>query len=83
MLDLIGIELTRIRSLAEQAGHDLLVYLIDLAILEANAPAFAHSDNPETPDAAPLWHDDPISHWELGQKLRVVRGELFSIVVMS
>jgi hypothetical protein len=36
MLDLIEIELTRIRRMAEHAGDGFLLYLLDMAILEAN-----------------------------------------------
>jgi hypothetical protein len=39
MFVLIEIELTRVRRMAEQAGDDFLVYLIDIAIIEANAKA--------------------------------------------
>ena len=39
MLDLIEIELTRVRKMAEHAGDDFLLYLIDIAIIEANAKA--------------------------------------------
>jgi hypothetical protein len=37
MFQLLEIELTRVRRMAEQAGDAFLLYLIDLAILEANA----------------------------------------------
>ena len=70
MLELIEIELTKVRRMAEQAGNGLLLSLIDMAILEANAQACAH-DNPEIPVAGPMGTITP--HWELGQKLRVVR----------
>ena len=36
MLDLIEIELTRVRRMAEHADDGFLLYLIDMAILEAN-----------------------------------------------
>ncbi len=36
MLDLIEIELTRVRRMAEHADDAFLLYLIDMAILEAN-----------------------------------------------
>jgi hypothetical protein len=36
MLDLIEIELVRIRKMAEQSGGGSLLYFIDLAILEVN-----------------------------------------------
>ena len=39
MFELIEIELTRVSRMAKQAGNDFLVYLIDMAIIEANAKA--------------------------------------------
>lgn len=39
MLDLIEIELKRIRKMAEQADNRFLVYLVDMAILEAGRVA--------------------------------------------
>jgi hypothetical protein len=39
MLDLIEIELVRIRKMAEQSGAGSLLYFIDLAILEVNRKA--------------------------------------------
>ena len=39
MFDLVEIELTRVRKMAEQTRDDFLVYLIDIAIIEANAKA--------------------------------------------
>jgi hypothetical protein len=39
MLDLIEIELTRIRRMAEQTDDRFLLYLLDMAILEANRRA--------------------------------------------
>jgi hypothetical protein len=65
MLDLIEIDLKRIRKMAEQADNRFLVYVIDMAILEAgrvaraNAmanPAFSaegHTSIAVTPTAAP------------------------------
>jgi hypothetical protein len=48
MLDLIEIELKRIRKMAEQADNRFLVYLIDMAILEAGRRARADAmANPE------------------------------------
>ena len=45
MHGLIEIELTRVRRMADQAKESFLVYLIDMAIIEANAKArsFANS----------------------------------------
>ncbi len=39
MFDLIEIELTRVRRMAEHSSDDLLLYLIDMAIIQANAKA--------------------------------------------
>jgi hypothetical protein len=36
MFDLIEIELTRVRRMAEQTSDGFLLYLLDMAILEAN-----------------------------------------------
>ena len=73
MLDLIGMELTRVRKMAEKAGCDPLVYVIDMAILEANAHVWAHDDSPETPVGGQMGHANQNSHRERGRKLRVVR----------
>ncbi|HZZ60201.1 MAG TPA: hypothetical protein VFE63_03380 [Roseiarcus sp.] len=43
MLDLIEIELPRIRKMAEHADNRFLVYLIDMAILEAGRVARANA----------------------------------------
>lgn len=45
MLDLIEIELTRIRRMAEHASDDLLLYFIDIAIIEANRKARSIKDD--------------------------------------
>ncbi len=45
MLDLIEIELTRVRRMAEHADDGFLLYLIDMAILEANRRARSAVDN--------------------------------------
>lgn len=50
MFGLVEIELTRVRRMAEQAGDGFLLYLIDMAIIEANAKARASNEN----DAAPV-----------------------------
>jgi hypothetical protein len=39
MFDLVEIELTRVRKMAELTNDDLLIYLIDVAIIEANTKA--------------------------------------------
>ncbi len=43
MLDLIEIELTRVRRMAEQADDGFLLYLIDMAIIQADARARARN----------------------------------------
>ena len=48
MLDLIEIELTRVRRMAEQTDDGFLLYLIDMAIIEAKANARASADAGET-----------------------------------
>jgi len=47
VFDLLEIELTRVRRMAEQTGDDLLLYLIDLAIIAANAKARSMRTAPE------------------------------------
>jgi hypothetical protein len=48
MFDLVEIELTRVRKMAEHTRDDFLVYLIDIAIIEANAKARSERDRSET-----------------------------------
>jgi hypothetical protein len=48
MFDLIEIELTRVRRMAEQTDDTFLLYLIDIAIIEANAKARSNQDALET-----------------------------------
>ncbi len=48
LFELIEIELTRVRRMAEQENDGFLLYLIDMAILEANAKARARNDSLET-----------------------------------
>jgi hypothetical protein len=55
VLDVIEIELTRVRRLAQRAHDDFLLYLIDMAIIEAHARARSRREsseaiNRETPD---------------------------------
>jgi len=49
MFHLIEMDLTRVRRMAEQTDDGFLLYLIDMAILEANAKARASNDILETP----------------------------------
>ena len=51
MFELVEIELTRVRRMAEQAGDGFLLYLLDMAIIEANAKARASNENVATPVA--------------------------------
>jgi len=48
MLELIEIELTRVRRMPDQADDGFLVYLIDMAIIEANAKARSRDNGLET-----------------------------------
>jgi len=48
MLDLIEIELTRVRRMAEHADDGFLLYLLDMAILEANRRARSIAENRAT-----------------------------------
>ena len=50
MLDLIEIELTRVRKMAEHADDEFLLYLIDIAIIEANTKARLRREADETAD---------------------------------
>jgi hypothetical protein len=58
MLDLIEIELTRVRRMAEQAGDDFLLYLIDMAVIEAHARARSRRESSEATDPGPPNFDD-------------------------
>lgn len=57
MLDLIEIELTQIRRMAEQAADSFLLYLIDMAILEAKHNARHSKDVLERPNVQSLKRD--------------------------
>ena len=50
MFELIEIELTRVRRMAEPAGDGFLLYLIDIAILQANAKARSAAGAPTPGD---------------------------------
>ena len=58
MLDLIEVELTRVRKMAEHAGDEFLLYLIDMAIIEANAKARSRRESPELAHPVALTRDD-------------------------
>ncbi len=61
MFDLIEIELTRVRRMAERAGDAFLLYLIDLAVIDANAKARAGNDNFATPLAKPEFSQETMA----------------------
>lgn len=44
MIDLIEIELTRVRRMAEHTNDGFLLYLLDMAILEANRRSRSRSE---------------------------------------
>jgi hypothetical protein len=48
MFDLIEMDLTRVRRMAEQTDNGFLLYLIDMAIVQANSKARAVADTGET-----------------------------------
>lgn len=60
MFGLVEIELTRIRRMAQQANDGFLAYLIDMAIIEANAKARSRSNSLETPMPRSLQYNDRI-----------------------
>ena len=76
MFELIEIELSRVvRRMAKQQQADdaFLLYLIDMAILEANAKARANESRITTPAVWPLGYDDEGSHQDLVAEFAVVR----------
>lgn len=72
MFELIEIELTRVRRMAEQTDDGFLLYLIDIAIIEANAKARSHADRLETVERPPLRRGahrfalEPVHNAEIG-----------------
>jgi hypothetical protein len=50
MLKSIELELTKARELAEQMGHSVLCYLIEMAILEARSAASEISQRRDSTD---------------------------------
>jgi hypothetical protein len=75
MLDLIEIELTRIRRMAEQTNDRFLLYLLDMAILEANrrARSIAEGHAEADENAQILESGDGESGRNLAAELKVVR----------
>ncbi len=55
MFKLVEIELIRIRKMAAQTEDDFLLYLIDMAIIEANAKDRASNDSLATPVEESRW----------------------------
>jgi len=45
--ELIKVELTRIREIAEEANHECLLYFIDMAISEAETKPFYRNEERE------------------------------------
>lgn len=71
MLDLIEIELTRVRRMAEHADDGFLLYLLDMAILEANRRARSKGESSvSTADKAQFFESNN------GEPTRRVIGEL-------
>ncbi len=58
MFELIEIELTRVRKMAEHADNGFLLYLIDIAIIEANAKARSAQNSLESILPLALERDD-------------------------
>lgn len=74
MLDLIEIELTRVRRMAEQTDDRFLLYLIDMAILEANRRARSIAEghrDAENDQALDRGGDESGRNW--AAELKVVR----------
>ena len=70
MLDLIEIELTRVRRMAEHANDGFLLYLLDMAILEANRRARSRGEAGDSlTSPAPVAGSDA----NLAAELKVVR----------
>ena len=72
MLDAIEIELTRVRRLAQQAHDDFLLYLIDMAIIEAHARARSRRESSETINRETPDRDVPRVARETTADLRIV-----------
>lgn len=74
MLDLIQIELTRVRRMAEHADDGFLLYLLDMAILEANRRArFIAENGSGTGAKARREGRGADSRHDLAAELKVVR----------
>ena len=73
MFELIEIELTRVRKMAEQADDGFLLYLIDIAIIEANAKARSMQSSIETIVPLALERDNTTRERKLSQDFQTVR----------
>lgn len=73
MFELIEIELTRVRRMAEQADDGFLLYLIDIAIIEANAKARSMQNSLETIVPLALERDERSYGRKLSRDLQPVR----------
>jgi len=73
MFDLIEIELTRVRRMAEQTDDGFLLYLIDIAIIEANAKARSSKSSQETMISGPLERDNQIFALKSATDSHIVR----------
>ena len=73
MLDLIEIELTRVRRMAEHADDDFLLYLLDMAILEANRRARSIAGSPASAESRRLDSCSNKPRLNLAAELKVVR----------
>lgn len=73
MLDLIEIELTRVRKMAEHAGDDFLLYLIDIAIIEANAKARSRRDGDAMSNPVGMAREDRGFQTKAAPEFQVVR----------
>jgi hypothetical protein len=72
MFESIERELTRVRRRAEHADDGLLLYLIDMAIIEANAKARSTKNSLETIVPGSLERDDRANERKLSQDIQIV-----------
>jgi hypothetical protein len=73
VFELIEIELTRVRKMAEQADDGFLLYLIDIAIIEANAKARSMQSSIETIVPLALERDNRAHERKLPETFQAVR----------
>ena len=73
MFELIEIELTRVRRMAEQADDGFLLYLIDIAIIEANAKARSMQSSIESIVPLALERDGRTYERKLSRDFQTVR----------